>query len=86
MANKLYAVRRGHKPGIYKTWPDAEEQVRGYNGGVHQSFSSREDAEAFVWGGTAPSTIEIHHSGRVATHDLTPDVIGALAGVGVTLP
>lgn len=27
---KFYAVRAGHKPGIYHTWNDCLEQVRGF--------------------------------------------------------
>lgn len=30
MEPKFYAVRAGHNPGIYHTWSDCLEQVRGF--------------------------------------------------------
>lgn len=45
---KLYAVRKGRKPGIYKTWAEAEAQVKGYSGAIFRSFSNKEDAQAFL--------------------------------------
>ncbi len=45
---KFYAVARGHKPGIYFSWPQAEAQVRGYRGAVYKGFFSRKEAEAFL--------------------------------------
>ena len=29
---KYYAVRVGHKPGLYNEWSEAEKQVMGYEG------------------------------------------------------
>jgi hypothetical protein len=28
----FYAVSAGHKPGIYTTWAEAEQQVKGFSG------------------------------------------------------
>ncbi len=32
--HKFYAVRTGHKPGIYHSWPDCQQQVTGYKAAV----------------------------------------------------
>ena len=47
---KLYAVRKGRVPGLYYTWKEAEQQVRGFADAEHKSFSfsKREDAENYV--------------------------------------
>jgi len=51
---KFYGVRTGHKPGVYTTYEDALEQVKGCKGAKHKSFSSRKEAQAFV-NGSSPS-------------------------------
>ncbi len=45
---RYYAVSIGRKPGIYRTWTEAEKQVHGYPKAIHQSFPTREEAEAFM--------------------------------------
>ena len=47
---KFYAVRNGRRPGIYTTWPACEAQVRGFPLAGYKSFSTREEAEAFLAG------------------------------------
>ncbi|KAH8820461.1 hypothetical protein F5884DRAFT_50167 [Xylogone sp. PMI_703] len=32
MASKYYAVRTGHRPGVYKTWAECKENVTGFSG------------------------------------------------------
>jgi hypothetical protein len=34
MERKFYAVREGKIPGIYDTWPDCLDQVRGHKGAI----------------------------------------------------
>lgn len=48
MAKKYYAVRVGKTPGIYLTWDDCKAMVHGYPGAVYKSFTSLQDAEAFL--------------------------------------
>ncbi len=50
MAVKFYAVKNGKKPGVYRTWAECEEQVKGFSGAVYKSFSSEDEAAAFVRG------------------------------------
>ncbi|KAI7436825.1 hypothetical protein KC336_g3278 [Hortaea werneckii] len=41
---KIYAVRHGHKPGIYFQWSSAQAQVEGYVGNRFLSFKRLDDA------------------------------------------
>lgn len=45
---KYYAVKSGRIPGVYETWSECEEQVKGYSGAVYKSFKSKTDAENFI--------------------------------------
>ncbi len=48
---KHYAVKKGHKPGLYEEWygaQGAEIQIRGYSGAVYKGFASREEAAAWI--------------------------------------
>ena len=53
----FYAVRRGHRPGIYERWfgpQGAQVQVDGFPGAVYRGFARREEAEAFLKGTPSP--------------------------------
>ncbi|PFH61553.1 hypothetical protein XA68_17056 [Ophiocordyceps unilateralis] len=47
---KFYAVKAGFKPGVYMAYSDCQRQTAGFKGAVFKSFTSRDDAEAFVAG------------------------------------
>ncbi|KAK4580459.1 hypothetical protein LTR86_000662 [Recurvomyces mirabilis] len=47
---KFYAVRIGKTPGIYSTWNDCLDQVRGFPKATFKSFTSLTDAQHFVEG------------------------------------
>ncbi|KAM4060557.1 RNase H domain-containing protein [Hirsutella rhossiliensis] len=47
---KFYAVKAGFKPGVYLSYADCQKQTAGFKGAVFKSFTSHEDAEAFVAG------------------------------------
>lgn len=47
---KFYAVRVGRTPGVYTTWAACTEQVKGFSGAVYKSFTTKQEAEAFVAG------------------------------------
>ncbi|KAK4133852.1 hypothetical protein BT67DRAFT_32547 [Trichocladium antarcticum] len=53
---KYYAVRAGHKPGIYTSWAICQQQISGFKGALFKSFLSYEDASAFAAGRDPPST------------------------------
>ncbi|KAF7302682.1 RNase H domain-containing protein [Mycena chlorophos] len=51
---KAYAVRNGKKPGVYDTWKDCEEQIKGFPNAKHKGFQSKAEAWAYVRGEDAP--------------------------------
>lgn len=46
--NKLYVVKKGHKPGIYFSWNECKEQIYGYSRPVFKKVKSIEEAENFL--------------------------------------
>ena len=46
--DKFYAVKKGLKPGIYKTWNECKIQVYKYPGAIYKSFKSLSEAEEFM--------------------------------------
>ncbi|KAG7387136.1 hypothetical protein PHYPSEUDO_014656 [Phytophthora pseudosyringae] len=44
----FYAVARGRKPGVYRTWDEAKEQTNGFRGAKHEKFPSEAEAEDYV--------------------------------------
>jgi ribonuclease HI len=43
--SKYYVVWKGAKPGIYPTWQECSDQIRGFAGALYKAFSTKEDAE-----------------------------------------
>ena len=52
---KFYAVRVGKNPGIYNTWDECLEQVKGVSRAQFKSFASLTDASQYVNGETVAS-------------------------------
>ncbi|MFC6464089.1 viroplasmin family protein [Marinilactibacillus sp. GCM10026970] len=48
MVQKYYAVKKGRKPGIYTTWPEAQKQISGFSGAEFKSFTTKIEAEQFI--------------------------------------
>lgn len=48
LGRKVYAVKVGLKTGIFDTWFDCEQQVKGVSGAVFRSFTNREDAQKWL--------------------------------------
>ncbi len=48
MKKKVYAVAVGRRPGLFTDWPTAEAQVKGFAGAKYQSFSSEQEARAWL--------------------------------------
>lgn len=42
--SKFYAVKKGRQTGIFLTWEECEQQVKGYKGAVYKSFATKQDA------------------------------------------
>lgn len=47
-ATKFYGVQSGRNPGVYTSWPEVLEQIRGWKGPKHRGFKTRHEAEQFV--------------------------------------
>lgn len=48
MAKFYYAVKKGKAIGIYETWKECEEQVKGYSGAVYKKFATYDEALEFI--------------------------------------
>ena len=45
---KIYAVRKGHKTGLFDTWAGCQKAVSGYSGAEFRGFTEKEEALAFL--------------------------------------
>lgn len=45
---KYYAVIKGRRTGIFTSWSQCEQQVKGFSGAIYKSFSTRGEAEAAI--------------------------------------
>lgn len=51
MAKKnFYVVKKGKKPGIYRTWEQCKAQVDGFPGAIFKGFATQEEADAYAGG------------------------------------
>lgn len=57
MAKKSYAVKVGRQPGIYDSWDACRAEVHGFPGAVYKSFSTRQEAEAWLQGASGMQAI-----------------------------
>lgn len=53
--SKWYAIRRGRQPGLYRNWPEAEAQVKGFSGAEFKGFKTEVEAQAYL-GATTNNT------------------------------
>lgn len=42
---KFYVVWKGVKPGVYNTWSECEQQIKGFVGALYKSYPSLQEAE-----------------------------------------
>lgn len=47
---KIYAVKKGKKIGIFKTWNECKESVEGYPGAEYKGFFTEEEANEYLSG------------------------------------
>lgn len=62
MSKKVYAVRQGRTPGLFFSWKDCQASVAGYSGAEYKSFSSEEEARAYLNGCDKPSLAKLELS------------------------
>jgi ribonuclease HI len=43
-----YAVKVGRIPGVYRTWDECEEQVKGFRNATYKKFNTKSEAERFA--------------------------------------
>jgi ribonuclease HI len=48
MAAKYYAVRKGHKTGIFRSWDECKAAVNGFSGAMYKSFTTEEEAKQYI--------------------------------------
>ncbi|EAU92310.2 hypothetical protein CC1G_00529 [Coprinopsis cinerea okayama7 len=46
----FYAVKSGRVPGVYSTWTECENQVKGFAGAQYKKFNTHDEATSFVAG------------------------------------
>ncbi|CAG8453363.1 8765_t:CDS:2 [Diversispora eburnea] len=52
--NSYYAVRVGHRPGVYNTWDECKLQVSNFPRCKFKKFANIKDAQEFVYGNIEP--------------------------------
>ena len=70
MAVKYYAVRKGIKPGIYKDWNTCKAMVTGFSGAQYKSFTTLQEAEAYIKEDAETVTIHIPED-NCTTNDIS---------------
>lgn len=48
MKIKYYAVKKGRNIGIFTSWAECENNIKGHSGAVYKSFLTKEEAEKFM--------------------------------------
>lgn len=81
----FYAVRIGRKPGIYKTWPECEAQVKGYPNAVYKKFTDESEALAFIEGKEVKKEFEMKKDVLYAYVDGSYSAERNVAGYGLVL-
>lgn len=52
---KIYAVKKGRKEGIFKTWEECKQVVTGYLGAEYKGFYTEKEANDYLMGVDNPS-------------------------------
>ena len=69
---KYYAIKKGHKTGIFTNWDECSEYVKGFSGAEYKSFKSKEEAEKFLSEDLKPET-KPEESNKTIKHISTED-------------
>lgn len=46
--NKVYAVKKGNTIGIFNTWEECQNAIKGFSGAVFKSFETETEAQAYL--------------------------------------
>lgn len=56
MAKKnYYVVKRGHKTGIFTSWPECQASVKGFKGAIYKGFETKTEALEWINDGESPT-------------------------------
>ncbi|KAI7347497.1 hypothetical protein KC320_g7195 [Hortaea werneckii] len=77
---KFYAVRVGTQPGIYHTWRECLNQVRGYPKAIFKSFPTLAEAEAFMKGENGDTVSGVGNGSGGADDGKPPRFYGVRSG------
>ena len=66
---KYYAVRVGHKPGIYPDWKETEQQINGFRGAEFSSFRLKKDAQKYLQQKKKAMTEDAKEDDKSVGHD-----------------
>lgn len=77
---KFYAVRVGKRPGIYSTWSECEEQVKGFSGAIYKSYATLGEAESFILGDNAEKP-HLNDKNKISTKDFNSMVNDRIASL-----
>ena len=66
---KYYAVRVGHKPGIYTDWKETEQQINGFRGAEFSSFRLKKDAQKYLQQKKKAMTEDAKENDKSIRHD-----------------
>ena len=59
--NNYYAVIAGRVPGIYKSWPECQEQIDKFSGAVYRGFPTLWEAEHYMSIGVSEEAVSDEH-------------------------
>ncbi|KAI0231327.1 Ribonuclease H1 [Lamellibrachia satsuma] len=68
----FYAVRKGRKVGIYTTWAECEQQVKGFNQAKFKKFPTEEEAETFMTGADSAGQKRSHDTVKKTDSETAP--------------
>lgn len=91
MAKKVfYAVRKGHKAGIFESWERCKAQVEGFSGAEYKGFATLSDAEEYMSEGEpiineATAPVEVRDGEISAYVDGSYNIKTRVYGFGVVL-
>ncbi|MDD7403140.1 MAG: ribonuclease H family protein [Butyribacter sp.] len=69
MGKKIYAVRKGRQTGLFATWAECQKQVTGYSGAEFKGFATKEEAMAFLGGGSTQNIKKTVNDSAVIAND-----------------
>lgn len=76
---KVYAVKKGRKTGVFKTWAECEAQTKGFPGPVFKGFMSEEEANAWLSSSTTgfPAKVKVKKEEVIDAQNFNQDTFFA---------